>query len=81
MEPTFSQTVNWIRFERHSRFHAVYEESDGNYRTFCFAVAAKDAVSHVSDNPASRCRCCISRLRHPYLIPGIRGAARSANAN
>lgn len=72
------QNVRWIRFERHSRFHAVYAENDGQYRTFCFALASKDVISHLSNDPPSRCRCCTSRLKHPYLIPGARPIARAA---
>ena len=72
-------SLKWIRFREPSiggrnamaptRFHAVWAEEGAGYWTLCNRFATATGVKESTDSPRARCACCMSRLRHPYLIP------------
>src|SRR5579885_301704 len=71
--------VEYVRFERHARHHAIYldlrlgmrksvQGSELHYITYCGREVAESQIHELSFSPAVRCRCCVSRMRNPYLI-------------
>jgi hypothetical protein len=59
----------WIRInETPKRWHAIYTESGGSYVTWCgqfWPVSGSDLTT----DPVAKCAGCLSKLRHPYLVP------------
>lgn len=60
--------IVWVRSENHCRFHAVYLVN-GGYWTYCSRFIRTGAIKRATSRPPARCRCCVSRIKHPYLIP------------
>ena len=64
-----STDMKWIHFEPHNRYHAVIGEKAGMAVTFCGRLVHRRFLQEAKELPPSRCRCCVSRIEKPYLIP------------
>lgn len=61
--------ITWVRYENHKRYHAIlaYSTAEGIV-TWC----GRQTGTHVTiatNAPTARCRACLSKLEHPYLLP------------
>jgi len=70
-------SIEWIRHERHRRFHAVYtRHPDGAYHTWCDRRVEEGAVRHTTHGePAQKCSSCARRLdpaRHYLISPQMK---------
>ena len=65
----FPNDQRWIRFERYTRYHAIYALDSGLYWTYCGRSVRVENVNSNVDVPPARCGCCRSRLIRPYLLP------------
>ena len=57
----------WIRFEPHSRYHAVLWQGPGYQLTYCGRYAPLGIET--SADPAQKCGACKVRVSKPYLLP------------
>lgn len=64
--------AEYIRFEKFARYHLVLARRNllaTAYITYCGRIAVESAKLQHSAAPGAVCKCCLSRQRHPYLIP------------
>lgn len=72
----------WIRFGRDRRYHAIYVEEPRGYWSYCSRFfpmyRVREACPPNAMHGASRCACCVTRIKLPYLLPPelerVRGA-------
>lgn len=70
MHPQFEPglPIDYVRSEYHSRFHAVLGCVNGRLVAYCGRRILPQSVRARSWAPKGICKCCQTRMRHPYLL-------------
>ncbi len=66
---SLSSPLNWIRFEKYNRYHAVLFTKSGMHWTVCGRNVELHHVRDLTLQSCKQCSHCRSRLKFPYLIP------------